>query len=225
MNDSWRDRLSEYVDGELESGERGALESHLRECPACAEALEDLRRVVARAEALRDRSPTRDLWPGVAERIRPQSGVVDVRDWRARTGRKITLSVPQLAAAGLALVAVSAGAVWLLLAPGPAATGPRAAAGPGTDVPAIAAAVVTPDYDAAVTALEQVLAAQRAQLDPETVRVLEENLAVIDRALADARAALAQDPANTYVSAHLAATMRRKVDFLRRATTIVGAAM
>src|SRR5262249_11801788 len=52
MTDLWTDRLSEYLDGELESAERLELERHLASCGACATALEDLREVAARAASL-----------------------------------------------------------------------------------------------------------------------------------------------------------------------------
>ena len=35
MTDQWTDRLSEYLDGELLTGERTALEEHLVGCAAC----------------------------------------------------------------------------------------------------------------------------------------------------------------------------------------------
>jgi hypothetical protein len=78
-------------------------------------------------------------------------------------------------------------------------------------------------YDATVAELQQLLATESSRLDTSTVRILTQNLAVIDRALAEARRAVAKDPANPYLRAHLASTMRRKVDLLRRATVIAGA--
>jgi hypothetical protein len=78
-------------------------------------------------------------------------------------------------------------------------------------------------YDAAVAELEQVLQQGRGTLDTTTVHVLERNLALIDRAIADARRALAADPHNAYLNAHLAGTMRRKIDLLRQAAAIVAA--
>jgi hypothetical protein len=53
--------------------------------------------------------------------------------------------------------------------------------------------------------------------------VLEESLRTIDRALARARDALARDPSDTYLNAHLAETMRRKLDLLRRAAALATA--
>ena len=71
--------------------------------------------------------------------------------------------------------------------------------------------------------LERVLAQGRGRLDTATVRVLEQNLALIDRAIADARRAVAADSANVYLNTHLAETMRRKVDLLRQAAALVAA--
>ncbi len=120
MNDRWRDRLSEYLDGELEAAERTRLEAHLASCEECAATLEQLGRVVARA-GTEDRPPVNDLWPGIAERIGAASNDVVVRISRqAADGRgrlrdfRVSLSVPQLAAAGIALMIASGGAGLLL---------------------------------------------------------------------------------------------------------------
>jgi hypothetical protein len=93
----------------------------------------------------------------------------------------------------------------------------------GNDGTMALAASLDPRYDATVAELRQLLTAERTQLDTSTVRILEQNLAVIDRALNEAQRAVAKDPANPYLRAHLASTMRRKVDLLRRATVIAGA--
>jgi hypothetical protein len=78
----------------------------------------------------------------------------------------------------------------------------------------------TQAYDASVAELQQALEQGRTRLDTTTVRVLEENLRIIDRAIAQARTALAADPGSTYLSLHLAQTMRTKLELLRRAQAI-----
>jgi hypothetical protein len=80
-----------------------------------------------------------------------------------------------------------------------------------------------PRLDATITELQNVLAHERARLDTSTVRILEQNLAIIDRAVEEARRAVLADPGNPYLRSHLASTMRRKVDLLRRATVIASA--
>lgn len=218
MTDRWMDRLSEYLDGELASGERDEIERHLAECAACRTALEELRAVVARAGALEDRPPVTDQWPAVAERI----GVVPLAS-RRRGRWRLALTVPQLAAAALALMAVSASAVWLTVSP---TGGARVAVGsPGLSGAAaghvVAPAAVTPaGYDAAVRDLEGVLARDRGRLDTATVHVLDRNLRLIDAAIAECRRALAADPASQYLNAHLADTMEQKLELLRQAARL-----
>jgi hypothetical protein len=115
---------------------------------------------------------------------------------------------------------LSGGAVWLLrsttLSP---SAGPFATM--ATPVANNASSSASQSYAAAVADLERVLAAGQGQLDTTTVRVIEENLAAIDQAIAQAQRALLADPANLYLNTHLAETMRRKLDLLRRAATLV----
>ncbi|MGD8699595.1 MAG: zf-HC2 domain-containing protein [Gemmatimonadales bacterium] len=232
MSDRWTDRLSEYLDGELEAAERTRLEAHLEGCEECAATLEQLRRVVAWARAAEDRPPANELWPGIAERIGAKDvAVTDIdahrrRRWARVRDLRVSLSVPQLAAAGIALMIASGGAGLLLSGDaGPAGEGAAPATAGGTSiVPAVApAGVAIPTYDTAVAELEQLIDETRDQLDPATVRVIEENLMKIDRAIAQAQRALAQDPASVYLSEHLAATMQQKLEFLRRTARLAGA--
>ena len=216
ISDPWTTRLSDYLDGELSDAERRALERHLGACPACTAALAGLLQVVERARALPDRPPEAELWSGVAARI---AEAPSPAERRAVRGRRWAFSLPQLAAAALAVAFASGGGAWLLARYTTPAAAPVAAA------PALAPAVLPAGlagarYDAAVADLEHVLAEDRGRLDSTTVRVIEQNLAVIDRAIADARRALAADPGNPYLSTYLAHTMRRKIDLLRQAATI-----
>jgi hypothetical protein len=211
MTDPWMDRLSEYIDGELTLAERLELEAHLAECPGCSDTLLGLRRVVARARALEDVTPETDLWPGIATQI------------GARLPRRWTFSLPQLAAASIALVALSSGAGWVLHSGIVASSPVSAPVPPEPPVPVVAgpAAHNAGSYDQAVADLERVLAEGRGRLDTATVRVLEQNLATIDRAIAQAQRAVAADSANLYLNSHLAATMRRKLELLRQAAALV----
>jgi anti-sigma factor RsiW len=221
MTDQWTDRLSEYLDGELGGGEREALERHLADCAACRQTLRELRLVAQRARALEDRPPAVDLWPGVAARIGAAgSGAAGGAPVLPFVRRRLSFTVPQLAAAAVALIAVSI-AVGLRVLAGPEPQGglPPGPTGPGTAV----AATGVVRYDAAVAQLESVLVAGRGVLDSTTIRVIEKNLRVIDRAIAQAQRALESDPRNGYLNHHLADQMRHKLELLRRANALVGA--
>jgi hypothetical protein len=225
MSDVWTDRLSEYLDDELPPRERADLESHLTGCAECSATLAELRRVVARARALESTGPAADLWPGIAARI---GAAPAERRTGARAQGRFTFSLPQLLAAGIALMVLSGGSVWLLRPGTPATpvasvtTLPPAESGLGTPVSWQRRAA--PRYDAAVADLERVLAEGRGRLDSTTVRVLEQNLRVIDQAIEQARRAVAADSANAYLNSHLAETMRQKLDLLRQAASLVSAA-
>jgi len=80
-----------------------------------------------------------------------------------------------------------------------------------------------PNYDARVAELRKAIDQGGGRLDPNTVRVIEKNLQIIDTAIGEARRALAADPASPYLNVHLADTMRRKLQLLRQASALVNA--
>jgi hypothetical protein len=219
MNDTHQDivdRLSEFIDGELEARERGHVERHLETCEACRAVAAELRAVAAEAAALFDRPPANDLWDGVSERIAAH-GAGRIAPFRTRA-RRFSFTLPQLAAASIALMVLSGSMVWLARTGDPRADFPATS---GEELPAVApASLADSHYEGAVEDLEATLERGRAQLDPETVRVLEQNLQSIDAAIEQCRQALAKDPANAYLNNHLAAARQRKLALLRRATAL-----
>jgi negative regulator of sigma E activity len=239
MHDPWLDRLSEYIDGELAQDDVGALERHLGECDTCAATLTELRSVVEQAHALEDAPPEHDLWSGIADEIgarRTTAGadVVPLR-WqtaarlRAKPGafgwRRLSFTVPELAAAALVLVSASAGVVLWLAGDGRASeTMMGEIAHTATDAGAPGRLVTTTPaderYDADIARLGRALEDAREQLDPATVDVIERSLESIDQAIADARTALAADPGNPFLTRHLDNTMRTKLDVLRRVNSV-----
>lgn len=75
-------------------------------------------------------------------------------------------------------------------------------------------------YDREIGSLREMLATRRSELDTATVRVLEENLTIIDRAIDQSRQALVRDPNSTFLIDHLNSALGRKVELLRTATLI-----
>jgi len=223
MSDTCTDRLSDYLDDELPVAERAEVEAHLATCRDCSTALDELRAVVALAGSLQPRPPATDLWPGIEPRLSTSGQEGNLTPFRERASRRFSFTVPQIAAAGIALMVMSGGGVWLLQNGGRATSMPPVAA---TTVPernaVVPAALADPRYDEAIADLEEALTAGRGDLDPATVKVLESNLAAIDKAIAESRAALEADPANVYLNSHLADARQRKLALLRRAASLVG---
>jgi len=144
MQDSWVNRLSEYLDEELDRDECLALEGHLAGCPECASTLAELRQVRVRAHELEDAPPPASLWArveaGIAARRTvsyPKGRIAPEGAAESGLGRgpRFSFSVPQLIAACLAVALVSGGAVFGILKASrpPAPAGPLARAPePGT---------------------------------------------------------------------------------------------
>lgn len=240
MSGHWMDRLSEYIDGELSDADRAALEAHLDGCADCSRTLAELRDVVATAGALPDAAPTHDLWPGIEARLTSRRSAADgaragagtvagggaagpgasgVLSLDAVRRRVVTVRVPRLIAAGIALVVLSWGGAWLALTLNqPAAEAPAVAAAPGEG--AFQPVVLWEPYEAAVSELEAEFARRRGTLEPSTIVVVERNLAIIESALAESRQALEADPSSAFLNAYVADAMRRKVDLLRQVTRI-----
>jgi hypothetical protein len=63
--------------------------------------------------------------------------------------------------------------------------------------------------------LQDVLEQRRGQLDPSTVKIVEDNLALIDAAAKQARAALQRDPASGFLTERLDNALQKKVELLR----------
>jgi len=77
-----------------------------------------------------------------------------------------------------------------------------------------------PMYDREIQKLRQIMKTRRAQLDPKTITVLEQSIAVIDSAIAQSRAALAKDPASGFLATQLNHSLEKKVELLRTAAML-----
>ena len=226
----WTDRLSDYLDGELPPAQRNSLEAHLETCAECAHVLEELRAVVSRTRGLQDTPPQKDLWSGIERAIAslPQEdGQVIDFPTRLRSidpledDGRLRLSLSQVAAASLILMVGSAAAAWSLR---PLASSARVDEDTGIAavVQAFLPVGVGERYSEELAQLEALLSQHRDELDPNTVRILEKNLAIIDRAIQESGEALAGDPGNEYLREHLDRSVRQKVAYLRDASLISG---
>jgi tetratricopeptide (TPR) repeat protein len=214
----------EFGDERLLAEERAAIEIHLANCAECRTTLAELRAVARLARNVPDAPPAVNLWPGIAARLDPPASVVPFR--RTLT-KRFSFTVPQLAAAALALMVLSGGMVWVARSGDPRASIPPVVA--TVEAPSEAPATLSLEavsfadaqYDQAVADLQKALDAGRSRLDPETVRIIEDNLASIDLAIDQARKALRNDPANVDLNTYFASSRNRKLALLRRASALV----
>lgn len=186
---------------------------HLAECGACRETLRKVRELVTAARGLpRDVAPPPEVWSALRERVaREPAGRLVTRRWW-HNGWMATAA---------AMLLVVGTAVLMPRTAGKAKGSKLPRATPVAVLPSpVVLIAVDKNYAATVAELRESLDAQRPTLAPATVRTVERSLAVIDSAIAEARNALASDPANQALVDILSAHYERKVDLLQRATEL-----
>ncbi len=190
-----RDRLDRYQTGVLDPADRHLVDIHLAGCADCRADLESARFVAGQLGGLRrEIAPAADLWAGIAPRLTPQVRRLSVPIWR-------------LAAAAVLLIAASSAVtVALIRRPRPEVT--------------VGFASTEARYEQAAFEVAGLYQQARDSLAPETRLVLERNLAVIERALGEARAALRTEPTNRAIEAMVVAAYQRKIAFLERAASL-----
>lgn len=75
-------------------------------------------------------------------------------------------------------------------------------------------------YDTEIAQLRRVLDERRGSLDTATVRILEQNLGIIDQAIRESRAALARDPTSRLLYQQLNAALDTKLELMRTAVLL-----
>jgi hypothetical protein len=199
------EQLNDIADGRRPTADG---ERHLELCGECQATLRRVRELIASVQRLpRDVDPPPEVWASLRTRVggaRPSA----IRRWRIGW---LATAAAIIFVAGIALLV-------------PGRPGPGKAKAKGVPVAAAPAGVmhlaVEQNYTTTVDELRRTLETQRATLSPATLRVLERSLATIDTAIAEARAALASDPANQALITILSANYEHKVELLKRATEL-----
>ncbi len=168
----------------------------------------ELARLLERASDLpKSQEPRRDLFRGIENRIGQAEQQPSTSRWSLAT-----LFPRPLAAAGVAalLVAMTAvGVLWVVQ--------PLGAPSSDLEMAAIAERLRARDGVAGVhQSVVAILEARRADLAPETVAAVEENLRSIDRAIAEIHLALESNPNHHRLNFLLAEAYGREADLLER---------
>lgn len=211
ISDDLRQKLNDYVDGELSEAEAKDVEALLSVDVEARDEVAFLQRLTHEASRLpRAIAPRKDVWPQIAFEI---AETIPVK----RPYKRWAL----FAAAAVLLVAVSSGltAFWLQHNMDRAVVVSHESVAP---VPAVMAALQTSEqsYSLAIAQLSRILSERRGELSPETVAAIESNLKVIDEAIRASRKALEDDPNNQQSVYTILAMYRKKVDLLQQAVDL-----
>jgi hypothetical protein len=208
-------QLHDYLDGVLSTEEVEQIAAHLLACAQCAAEVEALGVLKAELLQLPDSvQPARDLRPGIWQRI-DQAAVIEMPQ---AAGRTLWSARYRLAAAAVLLVVVSSFFTLVVVSRGKGFSNAdrmpdHESARLVSDDPAL----LERQYSDELRELELVLRKSRNALAPETVRIMEENLMVIDRAIREARAAMVADPNSELLVDLLRSAYERKLELLRQA--------
>jgi hypothetical protein len=225
----YRDAIQELADGTIGPVRKAELQTHLDQCDDCRALAADMRKIRDAAATLDRPVPSDRVWRGIAAQLQKEGRVTAAAPRRRHTA---------LLALAAALVLAVGGALYVLMPlrgtnPAPvaengnaagtstetaAATDPARGNAGGTDaVQSIAddLKIAEQHYQSAITKLEQVTKANDGTIDPQTAAVIQNNLKVINNAIADSREALKSDPQNRVAQDSLFDALRQKVTLLQ----------
>ena len=203
------------ADDTLSPERRAVVAAHIAGCAACAADVNRLRALLARVGAApRTAEPAAGSWRDVEARIqRGKLAELPGASYTEPLGRRPL-------ARGRSLWLVAAVAAMLVIAfLSTRRAGPVAAfvSSPDDSAPlAMPAADSSPQYERRAAELLNDLEMRRSILRPGTSAAIDGDLRVVDRAIAEVKDALTQDPNNPALRQLLASAYRQKLDILRR---------
>jgi hypothetical protein len=213
------EQLCDFADGALSAAAESAVAAHLRTCDECTMRVSAISTLAASTAAMpREIAPPGDLWSDIRKELKPRYGV-------GRRGARVW-QVRQLIAAGLVIAIASSTVTALIVRQNRTSAAVQTAATPVDAQPERPAplparlASAEDGYTRSVAVLQRALDERRDSLAPSTIATVERSLRIADSAIAEARDALARDPANHALAALFASNYERKIDLLRRATEL-----
>ena len=210
------ERLNDYLDGELPPTIRAQVERHLEECSGCGAELSAMRSLREQTETLpRDFPPSRDLWPAIRKSLPAQRGGATARI----PGSSVWNGPFRLSYAGaLALLLIAFAIVVLVRQATPVSPDPRRAAASGPSLALDSVRRVEAEYAGAAEELQTALK-MRGTGSPD-LRILEENVEIVDRAIREVHRAAAMDPSCAIDEHAFARLYRTKFELLQQAVRL-----
>jgi hypothetical protein len=209
--------LSEYVDRTLGRDEHAQVARHLETCETCRQLVDDFREITRAAAALDPAIPAARVWTRIEKEIRSEGG----RPATARGSTRAVAPWTWLAAAAVLVLAVFIGIRFA-----PSTSLDPAAAADVAAAEAIEAELQLAEehYQKAISGLERIASTENAALDATTASTLQKNLAVINQAIDESRAAVRAEPASQQAQHSLIENFKTKLALLQDTVALINAA-
>lgn len=213
-----RKRISEYVDGDLDSRKRTKLERHLDECSRCQELLKDFQDMALKAKGLDQPVPSDSVWNKIQARM--ESGQQTVIT--PAPPRRTWLTVPKfqfaVAAAALSLVVIAA----VTLGPGLLKKEAVLTGLEKQQYSLVKLEEAEKHYQDAIKALSEAVAIQDKQFDPKLAEVFKINLEIVNTTISACKQAVLDDPGDFDSRKYLLTAYQEKADLLNRMVNLNG---
>jgi hypothetical protein len=223
--------LNELVEDGLDARTRSDVERHLADCADCRALVDDLREIRRVAGTLEPRQPPARAWSRIERAIRLEQNPAGLGDGDANK-RHATWSralIGYLAAAAVLVLATVVGVRYAMnRQAAPASQADQASGSGDTATAAASVAAVEAElraaeshYDKAIKGLEQIASSEQSALDPKTAATLQKNLAVIDQAINESRAAVRSQPTSEPARESLMDSFKTKLALLQDTVALI----
>jgi len=225
--------ITDYIDGTLDVRERAEIDRHLESCAPCRRLVEDFREIKSVAANLDLREPPVRSWTRLERAIKLEE---PPRAARRSPAWAQPRTIAWLAAAAILVLATTVGLRFMAngarrSAP-PAESNTAQPAADATTANAVSANAAAQSveaelrqaedhYEKAIKGLEQIANAEQDVFDPKTAATLQKNLAVIDQAISESRAALRAEPANEPAQESLLESFKAKMGLLQDTVALI----
>ena len=203
--------LNEYIEDGLTPAERRGVDTHLHDCDRCRAFVAELREIRRAAASLRPMEPPARTWTHIERALR-QSTAVPRKTFVTAHWR-----LSALAAAAAVILVTLAG---LRFMPRQDAAQEATAAPTAQSIEA-ELRQAEEHYQKAIAGLEQIANADKGALDPNTAGTLQKNLAVVDQAISESRAALHTQPDSEPAQASLLESFKAKITLLQDTVALI----
>jgi Putative zinc-finger len=212
--------INDYVDNALGDADRAEVERHLASCDACRALVADLRAIREAATTLEAMNPPAEVWPRIAAAIGGQRGAPARSYWMWLAAAAV-LAVATIV--GLRMGPLARRQAASESAATSAAASGRTASASGTSAQTVETELRQAEehYDKAISGLEQIANANQSAFDPGTAATLHKNLAVIDQAISESRAAVHAEPNSEPAQQSLLENFRTKIAVLQDTVALI----
>jgi len=203
--------LIEYADGALSGRAHADVDAHIASCRECSAVVDDLRRVQSAVRRLPPLEPSHAAWPRIERALRASGASPRRSRW------------PWLAVAAAVMLAALGSLKLVDVWRHPATPVAETSAGEVPTAQSVEAELRQAEqhYQKAIAGLERIANAEKGSLDPQVAATLEKNLAVVDQAISESRAALKTQPTSEPAQASLLESFKAKIALLQDTVALI----